>query len=103
MSTIQLFLKPKKSVRRYFRAAFDSEGHIRPWMSVSGKGERRWPGAVYYLRIDSNYERIGNDPSIAVAHLQRVALLKAYRDGYRKGQTDGPAGRRSEHAWWGLT
>ena len=68
----ELLLKVKAS-GRYWPAAFDRQGNIRPWVYRRYRAAMRCRDGVYYIRCGGRTERIGNDPWIAAGRLQKIA------------------------------
>jgi integrase len=64
---VQLYIYCKlQSGWRYCAAAYYANGTIKHWVAVTPDGEKKFPGAKYYLYTARKWEMVGSDPAEAV-------------------------------------
>lgn len=79
-SPVQLYLRVRfqDGTYPYLRAAYASNGRIRPDHAMHNGRATHFPGSSYYLRFKRGgkrvWEPVGDDPSLALAALQRKVL-----------------------------
>jgi integrase/recombinase XerD len=75
---VQMYLRLPDGTYPYLRAAYASNGHIRPNHAVHKGRAANFPGSTYYLRYQINGKRVwepaGDESSLALVALQRKAL-----------------------------
>jgi integrase len=56
---------------RYCPAVWYSNGTIKPHVCKTPDGERKFPGAIYYLYVAKKWEPVGSDPQEAVRMMEQ--------------------------------